>query len=187
MLPLLLNSFAGSGVHGPVSETAAVMADHVSTSAGFEAFFEDEHVRLYRALALMTASGHEAEELMQDAFLKVWERWDRVSAMDDRAGYLYRTAMNLFRNRWRRLKLEILRRPHGDGGRDAFAAVEARDQVARALRGLPPRQRAALVLTDLLGFESAEAGDLLRVAPGTVRALVHQAREAIRRTERDDE
>ena len=39
---------------------------------------------------------------MQDAFLSVWERWDRVGEMDDPLGYLYRTAMNLFRKRYRR-------------------------------------------------------------------------------------
>ncbi len=154
----------------------------------FEDFFEAEHVRLYRALTLMTANGHEAEELMQDAFLKVWERWDRVAAMENPTGYLYRAAMNRFRNRHRRLRLEALRRPRPADATDAFSRVEARDQVGRALRGLAPRQRAALVLTDMLEFESAEAAELLHVAPGTVRALAHQAREAIRRrTEPDDD
>jgi RNA polymerase sigma-70 factor (ECF subfamily) len=154
----------------------------------FETFFEDEHTRLFRALALMTANAAEAEELMQDAFLKVWERWDRVAAMENPAGYLYRSAMNLFRNRTRRLRLEALRRPFGSSAADGFALVEARDRVARALRSLSPRQRAALVLTDMLGYESAEAGELLKIKPATVRVLAHQAREAIRnRTENDDD
>ena len=169
-----------------MGETAAVVDAPIET-LGFEGFFEDEHLRLYRALALMTADAHAAEELMQDAFLKVWERWDRVREMDNPTGYLYRAAMNLFRNRSRRVRLELRRRPVADGGADAFAAVEARDRVARALRGLTPRQRAALVLTDLLGYESAEAGELLHVKPATVRALVHQARESIRRTEQSDD
>jgi RNA polymerase sigma-70 factor, ECF subfamily len=168
-----------------MGETAAVVDAPIET-LGFEGFFEDEHVRLYRALVLMTADAHEAEELMQDAFLRVWERWDRVREMDNPTGYLYRAAMNLFRNRSRRLRLELRRRPGADASPDAFEAVESRDRVARALRGLTPRQRAALVLTDLLGYESAEAGDLLRVKAATVRALVHQARESIRRTERTE-
>ena len=101
-------------------------------------------------------------------------------------GYLYRSAMNLFRNRTRRLRLEALRRPFGGSPPDAFALIESRDRVARALKGLPPRQRAALVLTDLLGYESAEAAELLKIKPATVRVLAHQAREAIRtRTEPD--
>ena len=173
-----------------MSQPAPLVAvpDPAPPTRTFDDFFEVEHVRLFRALALMTANAHEAEELMQDAFLKVWERWDRVAKMEDPTGYLYRTAMNRFRNRFRRLRLEALRRPGGGDATDGFARVEARDQVARALRGLAPRQRAALVLTDMLGFESAEAGALLHVAPGTVRALAHQARESIRRrTEPDHE
>ena len=55
----------------------------------------------------MTGNRAEAEELMQDAFLSVWERWDRVSGMDDPIGYLYRTAMNLFRKRYRRAMLAV--------------------------------------------------------------------------------
>ncbi|MGA9159688.1 MAG: sigma factor [Actinomycetota bacterium] len=68
----------------------------------FEEFFELEHARLFGALAIMTGDRSEAEEVMQDAFLKVWERWERVSAMDEPVGFLYRTAMNLYRKRLRR-------------------------------------------------------------------------------------
>jgi Sigma-70 region 2 len=44
----------------------------------FEDLFADEHERLYRALYLIVGSSHEAEELMQDAFVRVLERWDRI-------------------------------------------------------------------------------------------------------------
>jgi DNA-directed RNA polymerase specialized sigma24 family protein len=44
----------------------------------FEVFFEQHHERLFRALWLLIRNRHEAEEVMQDAFLRVWERWDRV-------------------------------------------------------------------------------------------------------------
>jgi DNA-directed RNA polymerase specialized sigma24 family protein len=48
----------------------------------FESFFRAEHARLFRAMYLVTRNSHDAEELMQDAFLNVWERWDRVGRMD---------------------------------------------------------------------------------------------------------
>lgn len=58
-------------------------------SAGdFEALFEAEHERLLRALFIVTGSAEEADELMQDAFVAVWERWDRVGSMNDPTGYL---------------------------------------------------------------------------------------------------
>ena len=50
----------------------------------------------------MTGNRAEAEEIMQDAFLKLWERWDRVREIDDQTGYLYRTPMNVFRRRYQR-------------------------------------------------------------------------------------
>ena len=117
---------------------------------------------------------------MQDAFLKVWERWDRVGTMDDPVGYLYRTAMNLFRKRYRRAALAVRRSiglmPSGDD----FADADDRETVRRVLATLPPRQRAALVLTEMLGFSSAEAGRALGVRASTVRSLSHQGRESFR-------
>ena len=90
-----------------VAETPTV--DPLDGSRTFEAFYDAEGQTLFRRLWLITGSRSEAEELMQDAFLKVWERWERVYAMDDPVGYLYRTAMNLFRKRYRRAAMVIRR------------------------------------------------------------------------------
>jgi RNA polymerase sigma-70 factor (ECF subfamily) len=65
-----------------------------------KSFFRAEHTTLFRALCLVTRDRPEAEEIMQDAFLRVWERWDRISSMDDPREYLYRVAMNGFRSRY---------------------------------------------------------------------------------------
>src|SRR3972149_6202383 len=71
----------------------------VDRSAAFEDLVEAEHANLYGALCLITRDRPEAEDVMQEAFLRVWERWDRVAEMDDPTGYLFRTAMNLWRKR----------------------------------------------------------------------------------------
>ncbi|HLA92260.1 MAG TPA: sigma-70 family RNA polymerase sigma factor [Actinomycetota bacterium] len=148
--------------------------------ASFEGFFEAEHARLLRALYLVTGNVQEAEELMQDAFLAVWERWDRVATMDEPVGYLYRTAMNRFRSRLRRVNRAARKVVGSAAGGDAFAAADERDALARALATLPERQRAALVLTELLGYGSEEAGRILGVRDVTVRSLASQARAALR-------
>ena len=155
-------------------------SDPPAAPASFEAFFEAEHGRLLRALYLVTGNAQEAEELMQDAFVAVWERWDRVSAMDEPTGYLYRTAMNRFRSRLRRASRAARRAIGSDEGRDAFAAADERDAVARAMGRLPERQRSAIVLTELLGYDSEEAGRILGVKDVTVRSLASQARAALR-------
>jgi RNA polymerase sigma-70 factor (ECF subfamily) len=157
----------------------------ISLGISFESFFEAQQATLYRRLCLLTGNRAEAEELMQDAFLKLWERWDRVAAMDDREGYLYRTAMNLFRKRYRRATLAVRRAVGAAPIEDAFAASDQRTAVSAALATLTPRQRAALVLTQLIGFSSEEAGELLHIRPATVRALATQGRAALKATMED--
>jgi len=149
--------------------------------ASFELFYRSERDGLFANLYLMTRDPHEAEELMHDAFLKVWERWGRVRHMDRPAGYLHRTAFNAFRTRYRRAA--VAQRVLGRASkRDPLEDVEGRDRVDRALAALTVRQRAAVILTELLDYSSEEAGRLLGVRPGTVRGLAHHGRVALRKT-----
>jgi RNA polymerase sigma-70 factor (ECF subfamily) len=147
----------------------------------FEGFFDAQRDRLFRALCVITGSRSEAEDIAQDAFVKVLERWDRVSAMDDPAGYLHRTAMNLFRNRYRSAVLVLRTRLRPTPAHDVYETVELRDEIDRALASLTPRQRAALLLTEVLHYSAEEAGRMLGIKDSTVRALVFQARSAIRK------
>src|SRR3990172_6340430 len=75
----------------------------------FDLFFEQERARLFQALCLVTRNRFEAEELAQDAFLAVYERWDRAGEREDPTLYLYRTAMNVFRSWHRRSALAAKR------------------------------------------------------------------------------
>jgi RNA polymerase sigma-70 factor (ECF subfamily) len=156
---------------------------HASTERSFEAFFEVERTRLLGALIVMTNNRAEAEELLQDAFLKVWERWERVAAMDEPAGFLYRTAMNLYRKRLRRASVAMRRTANLLPDADELAAVETRDEAVRLLGRLTPRERAAIVVTAYLGFSSEEAGRVLGIRSNTVRVLTGRARAALRAIE----
>lgn len=146
----------------------------------FEDFFKAEQDRLLGALCLLTHDRIEAEEIDQDAFVRVWERWDRVGAMADPTGYLYRVAMNLFRSRYRRAeRVGRLVFDH-DHTADGLASVEDRDEVSRYLAQLIPQQRAAVVLTALLDMTSEEAGRTLGLKASTVRVLTTRARASLR-------
>ena len=147
----------------------------------FEEFFEATHSRLFGTLCLVTGDRGEAEEIVQDAYLKVWERWDDARRADDPAAYLFRTAFNLFRNRLRRVARAARRTIGWAPPVDAFAQIDEREDLLHVLQGLSPRQRAAVVLTDMLGYPSEQAGKLLGVRASTVRALATQARAAMRR------
>ena len=147
----------------------------------FEGFFEAEARTLYRRMCSVTGNSAEAEEIMQDAFLALWERWDRVGTMQDPTGYLYRTAMNVFRKRTRRAAFALRRALSRAPEPVAFAEIDEQQDVVAALSGLTPRQRAALVLTDVMGYSSEEAGRALGVTAGTVRGLASRGRENLRR------
>ena len=155
--------------------------------ARFEDLVQAEHARLYSALCLITRDRAEAEDVMQEALLRVWERWDRVRDMADPVGYLYRTAMNLFRKRTRRASLALRRAIRIAPAPDELAEVEAREVVVQALGALTPRQRASVVLVDLLDFSSDEAGKVLGIKAPTVRVLVSQGRAALKRNAGEQE
>lgn len=148
-------------------------------SASFVEFFEAWRLPLFRGAYLMTGNREEAEEIVQESFVRVLERWDRVAGMERPEGYLFRVSMNLHRNRRRRP-----RPSHNAAGAvvppDEFARADERDALARALAALPPRQRAAVVLTELFDLSADEAGAAMGIRAATVRAHVHQGRRALR-------
>ena len=146
----------------------------------FEQFFEATHRRLFGALCLVTNDRHEAEEIMQEAYMKVWERWERVAAMDEPTGFLFRTGMNLFRSRYRRALVSIRRAGSPPPDIDELAVVEDRDEVVRALSKLTPAQRAAVVMTSMFGFSAEEAARMLGTRPSTVRAHAARGRADVR-------
>lgn len=146
----------------------------------FERFFDAERTRLFGALAVMTGNRAEAEEVMQDAFLMVWERWDRVSGMESPEGFLYRTALNVFRKRLRRAAIAVRKATTLLPEDDALGGVETRDEVARLLRRLTQREREAIVVTAYLGYSTEEAGELLGIRANTVRVLTSRARATLR-------
>jgi RNA polymerase sigma-70 factor (ECF subfamily) len=149
-------------------------------AASFEEFFTLERDQLFSALVLITGDRNEAEEVAQEAFVRVWERWDRVGAMDAPSGYLHRTAINAFRRRRRRA--QMFRRLLGSlAPVEASSSADSALMLDEALRELTSRQRAALVLTELLGYSAKEAAAMLGVKPSTIGALKHQGRAALMR------
>lgn len=146
----------------------------------FESLFLDVHDRLYRALYFITGSSADAEELMQDAFLTLWERWDRLDTIDDPVAYLFRVALNGVRMRARRARVAAQKILPAASARDPFDDVHVREDVRRMLRGITPRQRTAIVLTEIFGYSSEQAAQIMHIQPTTVRALASQGRAALR-------
>jgi RNA polymerase sigma-70 factor (ECF subfamily) len=147
----------------------------------FERFYAANARRVFTALCLVTGDRFEAEEIAQEAFVRVWQRWEHVGELDDPTGYVFRVAMNVFRGRWRRASLAV-RRTLSLAPRvaDDLAAVETHDAVVRLLHELDPKQRAAVVLTALLDYSAEEAGRMLGIGASSVRSLTTRARAQMR-------
>ena len=145
----------------------------------FDAFYEDHLDQLFRAMFLITGNAGEAEDLAQEAFVRVFERWDRVSRLDSPAGYLYRVGLNLHRTHLRRARVaarKLWPRPSDD----AIGAADDRSVIRDALHRLPGRQRSALILVDWLGLTTSEAARILRTTPAAIRTRLSRARKAMR-------
>jgi RNA polymerase sigma-70 factor (ECF subfamily) len=157
---------------GPAAE-----AEGGDTLPSFEEFYQATSRPLFTALCLVTGSRQEAEEIAQDAFVRVFERWDHVRALGDPTGYLFRVAMNVFRSRYRRASLAVRRMLFlAPDATDDLAAVDTHDEVVRLLLGLEPRQRAAVLLTSILDYSAEEAGQMLGLRASSVRSLTTRAR-----------
>jgi len=158
-----------------VLQTRNVTTDGV----GFDDFFAAQYERLVRACLLLTGKPDEAEDLAQEAMARVLERWDRVSAMDDPEGYLYRTAMNIHRNALKRLAMMARRRTVHQRSED-LEDTNRRLDLLQAIRSLPRTQREALILVEWLGYSTEEAGRLLGIESVSVRGRLHRARGSLR-------
>jgi RNA polymerase sigma factor (sigma-70 family) len=170
-------------VRAAEGEVVRFPSERVEVRAVFDDFFEEEHDRLFKALYFVTGNRHDAEELMQDAFLKLWERWGDIHRIDDPTAYLFRIALNGFRMRRRRAAMAIRKVLPIPERRDEFLDAEMRADVRALLLKVTPRQREALLLVDLLGYPSERAARVLRVRPSTVRALATKGRRTLRAME----
>jgi RNA polymerase sigma-70 factor, ECF subfamily len=147
----------------------------------FATFFAEEHRELFRFLCFVTGDREDAADLMQDAFLKLWERWDRIDQIADPKGYLFRVALNGSRKRARAAVRAARRLVPIASSYDPFDKVNLRQDVRQILLALSTRQRAALVLLDLYGYDSQEAARIMGIRPSTVRALATQGRAVLRK------
>lgn len=145
-------------------------------------FVEAMHPRLVGGLSLYCGDRATAEEIAQEALVRVWERWPKVSTMASTGGWTWTVAFNLARSRFRRRRAErraldrlgTVDSHHDDV--DAADAVAVRERIAR----LPDRQRRALVLRYYADLPVREVAAAMGCAEGTVKALTHQAVATLR-------
>jgi RNA polymerase sigma-70 factor (ECF subfamily) len=166
-----------------VRDMSTVEGDVGALDADFSSFFSAHQEGLVRAMYLLTGDRLEAEELSQEALVRVYERWDEVAGMKSPTGYLYRTAINLNRRRLRRLlrfaSSSLVHDVSGESDPEAIAV--ARTDVAEALLSLTRGQREVIMLREWLDLPIDELAEILSITPGSARVRLHRARQLLRK------
>ncbi len=121
----------------------------------------------------------EAEDAVQEAYARAWQRWDRLTAEGDPTPWVRTVALRLAVSSWRRARNRM--RAHFRHGPPPDLPDLAPDRVAlvHALRGLKPEQRTAVVLHHLLDLPIEQVARETGVSPGAVRTRLSRARKAL--------
>src|SRR6266550_8149969 len=114
-------------------EIVQLPTERVAPSRDFRTFFEEEHRRLFKTLYFVTGDRTEAADLMQEAFVKLWERWDAIDRIHDPTAYLFKVALNGNRMRLRAARRAAKRQVPLGIVRDPFDEADIREDVLRML------------------------------------------------------
>ncbi|MER7273760.1 SigE family RNA polymerase sigma factor [Dactylosporangium sp. NPDC000244] len=149
--------------------------------AAFDEFVRARGSVLLRFAYVLTGDRGLAEDLVQNALVKAYLRWDGRAAIERPEAYVRQIIVNEFVSWWRRRSSREVVGPvpdRSDG--DHAEGVTERARIRRVLSQLPRRQRAVLVLRYYEGLPDREIANLLGCAEGTVRSLATRAFSTLR-------
>jgi RNA polymerase sigma-70 factor (sigma-E family) len=149
----------------------------------FLAFVAERQRSLLRFATVLTGDPHLAEDICAEVISTVYERWDKIEALDRLDAYVRRMVVNEFASRRRRLarfaSLSIHSIPDEVEPDNEAVYVERQEMVTR-LAALPPRQRAAIVLRFYEGLTDSDIAAALGCSTGTVRSHISRALKTLR-------
>jgi RNA polymerase sigma-70 factor (sigma-E family) len=149
----------------------------------FTQFYRSSKDACLRAVVASCADPSAAEEAVAEAFARAWTSWSKVSQHASPAAWVVRTALNHHVSRWRRTRREVPMATDANAV-PKLQIVQAhphdRDDLIRAVRQLPARQREVIAMRFLLDLTTEQTAQALGVAPGTVTAHLHRAITSLR-------
>jgi RNA polymerase sigma-70 factor, ECF subfamily len=145
----------------------------------FSEFYDATWSRTVACAYAVTGDLGAAEEMAQEAYVRAWPRWSRLSAYDDPGAWVRQVATRQAISRWRRLRTAGGFLARSRGPEPAAPPDETSVTLVAALRQLPEAQRRAVVLHHLGGFEVAEIARIERCPEGTVKARLSRGRAAL--------
>jgi RNA polymerase sigma-70 factor (ECF subfamily) len=149
------------------------------TPADFDTFYAQTSQRVLKHVYAVCGDLAEAQDIVQDAYTRAWQRWASVSRYDSPEAWVRTVAWRLAANRWRGLRRWLAARSRL--GRPALAAGPTPDRVAvvDALRRIPRVQRETVVLHYLLDLPIAEIAAMTGTPVGTIKVRLARARTAL--------
>ena len=154
-----------------------------SAAAAVAALYQHHAVGLIRLAYLMLGDRAGAEDAVQDAFCGLYRHWDRLADRDRALAYVRSSVLNGCRSALRRRttgrRLLTAYQPPTASAEAAVLGLEERQEVMRAVRRLPERQREALVLRFYLDLPEREIARLMGLRPSSVRSATARALQAL--------
>ena len=145
------------------------------------ALYEAHALGMIRLAHIMLGDRQSAEDVVQEAFCGLYRRWSHLADPGSAVHYVRSAVLNHCRSVLRRRTTSHAPRDltgHPEAVRSAESAVltrEERDEIMRAVRRLPPRQREALVLRFYLDLSAEETATTMGISPSSVRSATHRA------------
>lgn len=154
----------------------------MSEGLSFEEFVGSRADALMRYAYVLTGDPHDAADLLQESLVRIRAAWPGVIDKREPDGYARTTMARLHISVWRgRRRERLMAEPPERGYQDiALERADGDDGLWLALRGLPPRQRAVLVLRYYESLSDTEIADVLGISRGTVRSQAARALEKLR-------
>lgn len=150
-------------------------------AAAFRQFIEFTHGRLYRLAAHICGDRDDADDVVQETFIRAWQRMGELRDPGAALGWLIRIVQNAAKDRLRARKRVPAAEPPAGAARpdDALSGAQQDAVVKRAVMALPEKHRVVLLLHEVDGMTAAEIGALLDVATGTVESRLSRARAGL--------
>ncbi len=157
------------------------MTQQQQASVDFTELYQRGFSALVAQVYAYLGDGAEAQDLVQEAYLRAWQKWRIVSQYDDPVAWVRRVAFNLATSRWRRQNLlnRVLRQHHTAHRVPVPAIGPEHVALVSALRQLPQQQRLAVVLHYLADMSVEDVAIEIGVPRGTVLSWLHRSREKL--------
>lgn len=175
---------AGQGTKRCALGCYQVMSESVPRMRSAEDLYVEAYPRVVQVVALVTGSRADAEDVVQDAFIRLIDRWERISGYDDPEAWLRLVAIRLARTHLRRHPSAVLTDSAAsptEHRSDEHRSDEHEDHLDlhRALGRLAFDHRQVLVLHYLIGMNVSDIARALRIRPGTVKSRLSRGRVAL--------